>query len=130
MDPQHQGFAQARLWLIRSRLGRVDADLALATFLARVDLRPTDKWDATILEFFLGRRSEDDLFREASDAEPAIESARRTQAAFYAGSVHLLKGDRPRARRMFRTAISNDRRGVSEYLSAAAELRELDRSQR
>ena len=128
LDPQRQGFAQVRQWLIRSRLGRADADLALATFFAQADLRPADKWELTILEFLLGRRTEDDLFKETADPEPAIESARRTQAAFYVGSVRLLKGDRLRARRMFQTAVSGDRRGFSEYFSAVAELKELDRS--
>ena len=129
LDPQHQNLAQARLWLIRTRLHQADADLKLASYLAEAAVKQSDGWELTILEFFAGRRSEDDLFRETVNSEPVVESSRRTQAAFYAGSVRLLKGDRAGARRMFRTAVTSARQGFSEYLSAVAELRELNPKQ-
>lgn len=129
LDPQHQNLAQARLWLIRTRLHQPDADLKLATYLAEPAAKRSDAWELSILEFLVGRRPEDSLFREAMNSEPVVESSRRTQAAFYAGSVRLLRGDRVGARRMFRTAISGGRQGFSEYLSAVAELRELNPKQ-
>ena len=124
LDPRGQALSRARLWLIEARGASSRGRQSLETFLERPDLTVGD-WDRRILEFLLGRRSEEQLFAGTMDSEPLITAGRQVQANFYAGSARLLAGDRDGARRLFQAAVGSDRRSFSEHFSAAAELRQL-----
>ena len=127
LEPQGHALAQARLWLVGSRRGEPNASERLATFLARPGLKLADEWDRSILEFLLGRVSEEAFLRMGEDraADAFVRAGRLTQAHFYVGSVRLLRGDRTGARDHFQAAVAIGRRSFAEYLSAQRDLDEL-----
>jgi lipoprotein NlpI len=129
LDPNDQALAQARVWLVRARLGGSDAaSVDLARFVDGEDARTVDGWEREIVLFLLGRRSERQLFEGVTTEEPWITAGRRTQANFYAGSLRLLHGDRAGAIRFFEVAVAQNRGSFSEHLSALQDLREIQPS--
>jgi lipoprotein NlpI len=80
-------------------------------------------------EFLLGRRSERDLF-QAAEVSPAreVDQAQLCQAAFYAGAVRLLTGDRTGAAEKFRQAVDTGITLATEFHLAKAELSALEPS--
>jgi hypothetical protein len=82
--------AYGMLWhfLARARMGQ-DGTAELSANAARLK---TKDWVYPVIDFYLGRRSLDDM-RAA-----AIRSDQKCKAAFYAGEWHLLRGDKAETR--------------------------------
>jgi tetratricopeptide (TPR) repeat protein len=108
---------KAMLWrfLARGRMGQ-DGASELSASVAR--LRTKD-WPYPVIDFYLGRRSLEDMRAAALDADDKCE------AAFYAGEWRLLRGDKPAAKRELEGAAGTCPKTRVEYVGAVAELKRL-----
>jgi len=107
----------AALWLFiaRARAGE-DGAIELAVNGAR--LRIND-WPALVIDFYLGRRSFDDM--RAAAADPA----QRCEAAFYGGEWLLLRGKLRESKASFQVAARICAKTVKEYRTATSELKRM-----
>jgi tetratricopeptide (TPR) repeat protein len=107
----------AALWLFiaRGRLGE-DGVFELVANAARSRIK---EWPAPVIDFYLGRRSSEDM-RAA-----ARSTAHRCEAEFYAGEWRLLHGDRRGARASLQAAARLCSKVSKEYAAATAELKRL-----
>jgi len=119
-------YPRFRIWLIRARMGESGpATTELQTYLAgRSTGKPKD-WPSKIGRFLTGQLAESDFLAAAKNADVKKEAEQLCQAYFYAGSKHLLAGDKSAARDCFEKSVATDRKDFLEYGSAVAELKFL-----
>jgi tetratricopeptide (TPR) repeat protein len=105
------------LWLFiaRGRLGE-DGTIELAANAAQASIK---NWPAPVIDFYLGRRSLDQM-RDA--AKNPLE---RCEAAFYGGEWNLLRNTAREARTAFRIAMRDCAKSSKEYVTAVAELKRM-----
>jgi lipoprotein NlpI len=119
-------YVRFRIWLIRSRLGQTGA--ATKELKAYLDKRKTangEDWAANIGEFLVGELPESALFKAAESRDKERNPERFCEAWFYAGTKRLIAGDKRTATTYFETCIATGAKDLTEYSSAAAELRFL-----
>jgi tetratricopeptide (TPR) repeat protein len=118
--------AHFRVWLIRARMGDADAGTAelKAYLVARAAKKPED-WSAKIGRFLDGQLTEPEFLDDAKSAQPGTESRQLCDAYFYAGSKHLLAGEKAAAADCFQKSIATNVKNSSQYASAAVELKAL-----
>ena len=107
--------ATLRLFLARSRMGQ-DGASELSAIAARLK---TKDWPYPVIDFYLGRRSLEDMRAAALDPEDKCE------AAFYAGEWWLVRGDKSAAKRELESAARTCTKTWVEYVGAVAELKRL-----
>jgi tetratricopeptide (TPR) repeat protein len=107
----------AMLWLFLAQ-GRAGTDGAaeLSTNVARVTNRD---WPYAVMEFYLGRRSLDEMRAAASKPDEKCE------AAFYAGEWYLLRSKKVEGKNELQTAADTCPKTFMEYSGAVAELMRL-----
>src|SRR6185295_6890097 len=126
-----------RLWLSQARLGQeTAATQELRAHPERRKARSADDWELKVGRFLAGQSSEADLLQAAAAGRKAanvVNSAdgqkkaaqRESQAYFYAGSKRLIQGDEKTATAYFNNCLKLGSRLITEYDSAAAELKFL-----
>jgi lipoprotein NlpI len=109
--------AYATLWgyLARERAGGSGSD----ELTANATRLPSKDWPYPVIDFCLGRRSQDEMLLAAINAE------QRCAAQFYVGEWLLLKGNRTEAVAQFREAEASCKKGFYEYAGTVAELKRL-----
>lgn len=130
MDPDRQGYAQLRLWLIRSQLGqKAAASRDLADFVKTYRGADDSQWVSTIALFLTDQISEPAFMELLRASGPGPDNrVQYPPAYFYAGAKRLLGGDRAGATDWFRQAISlgldDDRHldALNDILSSRAEV--------
>ena len=107
------------LWryLARSRAGG-DGMAELAA--AAVELK-SKAWPYPVVEFYLGKRSAEDMAAAAPGAED------RCEAQFYVGEWRLVRGDRMKAKEALEAAKATCPQSFYEYDGAVAELARIER---
>jgi tetratricopeptide (TPR) repeat protein len=119
-------YARFRIMLIRSRLGEAEAaSTELRTYLSTRPPGKPDDWDCKIGLFLAGQLAESEFLAAAKKGPQKGEEGQLCQSYFYAGSKHLLAGDKATAMDDFQQAIATDERACFEYVSAASELKFL-----
>ncbi len=78
------------------------------------------EWPVPVVEFYLGQRSMDDMFKAAAGSR-----GNECEARFYAGEWHLLRGARAEAISALRSAVEECPKDFTESGAAAAELNRL-----
>jgi len=105
------------LYLARRHSGQ-DAAAELSAHAARVK----DKsWPYPIIDFYLGRRSADEMLSEV--AEPGEQC----EAHFFLGEWQLLRGNKTDAKSAFQAAVDVCPKRFLVYDGAVAELKRLNR---
>ena len=119
-------YAKLRIWLVCARIGqREQASKELALF-----VRGSEKngdWYSKLSGFLLGALPESDLLKAAETRDPLADSHQKCEAYFYAGTVRLIGGDLPGCKELFRKCLETNVKDYSEYVCAAAELKELEK---
>jgi lipoprotein NlpI len=116
-------YIHYRIWLIRSRLGEMDAATKeiLNYFDTRVTGKPDD-WQATIGRFLAGQSSEAVLLKAAESPDRQKSKEQHCEAYFYAGSKQLLSGNKTVAKDYFKECLETGIRTFVEFDSARAEI--------
>ncbi|MGD0816264.1 MAG: hypothetical protein ABSA83_21945 [Verrucomicrobiota bacterium] len=119
-------YARFRLWLIRARLGEVEAaTMELQTYLAGRANGRLD-WASKIGHFLAGQLPEPEFLAAAKNGDQKTTTGQLCEAYFYAASKHLFCGQRPIATDYFQKSIATDKSDYLEYASAVAELKYLN----
>jgi tetratricopeptide (TPR) repeat protein len=107
------------LWryLARARAG-ADGAAELATAAGQLK---TKTWPYPVVEFYLGKRSAEDMAAAATGAEE------RCEAEFYLGEWRLVRGDRAKAKAALEAAKATCPASFYEYDGAVAELARIER---
>jgi len=119
-------YGHFRLWLIRARLGEEEpATKELLTYLDNRKTGKPDDWQSQIARFLIGQLAEPAFFKATENANKYIERGQLCEAWFYAGTKHLIDGDKATAAEYFNKCLATGRPDFYEYQSAAAELKLL-----
>jgi len=110
----------AAIWLYLSRAkGGADGRDELKTNAAVLDL---SKWPGPVIQLYLGQsRPEDTLHAAGSDSDQNCEYS------FYVGEYRALRGERPEALALFRSARDGCPKDFVEYVPALTELNNLEK---
>jgi lipoprotein NlpI len=101
-------------------LGRMGQDGAAELSANATRLRTKD-WPYAVIDFYLGKRSLDEMHAAAGNANDKCESA------FYAGEWQLLRGNKADAKASLQIAADTCPRTFVEYHGAISELKRLSR---
>jgi tetratricopeptide (TPR) repeat protein len=124
-----QDYSHCYVWIIRTRLGEKEfATKELQTFLDN-RIGSQEDWPAKVAKFLLGRTPESDFLQTAAHSEKPIEKGQICEAYFYAGAKRLAEGDKPAARSYFNKSVATGCTNDTEFDSAMAELKLLDRTE-
>jgi tetratricopeptide (TPR) repeat protein len=116
-----------RVWLVRVRLGEVEpATVELQQYLAGRTTGKPDDWVCKLGRFLTGQLPEPEFLASAKNPNQTTEAVQLCLAYFYAGSKHLIAGDKATATDYFQQSIATDQKDALEYISAVAELKFLD----
>ena len=107
----------AMLWRYLA-LGHMRQDGA-AELSSKATRLTTKDWPYAVIDFYLGRRSLDEMRTAASNANDNCESA------FYAGEWQLLRGNKAGAKESLQIAADTCPKTFVEYDGAISELRRL-----
>ncbi|GLH79021.1 hypothetical protein SSBR45G_39300 [Bradyrhizobium sp. SSBR45G] len=118
MDPQN---AEAALWLDLARR-RAGLPSDLADRAKRLDMR---KWPAPIVRLFLGQETTEAVLAAANRDDPAMRTARRCEASFFAGELMLEQSRETDAMRLIDRALAECSWTSPERSVAEAEARVL-----
>jgi len=125
-DVKHDNYDLLRIWLISSRLGERDkATAVLEAHLKNYSSAKISDWYKSICVFLLGRSSVEALIRAADDPDPKKATEQSCEAYFFAGSTHIIDGDRDEALRLLRQCIATNVTDFTEHASAKAEVESI-----
>jgi tetratricopeptide (TPR) repeat protein len=113
--------AYAMLWrfLARRRLGE-DAVGELAMYAGRLKAKAAIEWPYAVVEFYLSRRTVEELRDIATTPEQKCE------AEFYIGEQHVLDGKRDYAKASLQAAAETCPKTFIEHAGAIAEIKRLE----
>lgn len=124
LNPE-DAFAPVWLYLVSARSGDPDASLLTGP----LEKGKTGPWADKVYGLFLDTLSPQ-AFEESvlknEDREQYDLDERLSEAHFYIGQYHLIRGDKDKARRAFLKATDTGPLGIYEYLAASAELSALE----
>lgn len=106
------------LYLARAKSG-TDGKDELKSNAAAVDL---SKWPASVIELYLGQNTPEDVLHAAGS-----DSGQRCEYSFYVREYRALRGERPEALALFRSASSGGPKDFIEYVPALTEVRDLEK---
>jgi tetratricopeptide (TPR) repeat protein len=115
----HQPEPYPVLWRYLAR-ARAGGDGAAELAAAAGELK-SKAWPYPVVEFYLGKRSAEDMAAAAPGAED------RCEAQFYVGEWRLARGDRVKAKEALEAAKATCPQSFYEYDGAVAELGRLER---
>src|ERR1022692_1591202 len=117
LDPKDP-YRAMWLYLARAKAG-TDGKAELKTNASGLDL---SKWPGPVIQLYLGQSTpEDVLHATGSDGDQKCEYS------FYAGEYRALRGERPEALALFRTASEGCPKDFIEYVPAVIELNNLEK---
>ncbi len=114
-DLRDDGYSMLWRFLARARAGQ-DGSGELAANAARLK---TKEWVYPVIDFYLGRRSLEEM--RAS----AVKPEQKCEAAFYVGEWHLLHGNMPAAMTELKEAAATCPKNFAEHTAAVAELKRI-----
>jgi lipoprotein NlpI len=121
-------YSYFQIWLVRTKSGeRENATAELQAYLDNREPQKGREWPLKIGLFLAGRMTEDDLLKAADDANKRTDVNQHCEAFFYAGSKRLIDGDRIAARDYFKKCLATNVRDYTEFSSAEAELKFLEK---
>jgi lipoprotein NlpI len=113
-------YAHYWLWLIRARAGETEAATReLKDFTQNHRKAIFRDWSLKVGQFLSGELDETDFISFASNSK---NNGQICEAWFYAGSKHLIVGDKTAAIACFEKCLTTNQRDYAEYPAAAAEL--------
>jgi lipoprotein NlpI len=126
LDP-HDVYNHIRISLVLARMGH-NVQAANELNLAAGQMTHDDalSWKYSVLSFLRGHLSEASFLAKAKSEDSVGTADRKCEAYFYAGTVRLLHGDKPTARKYFSQSVGTGRLNESECVSSRAELKALD----
>jgi lipoprotein NlpI len=126
-DAKIQDYSHFYIWLIRARLGEQDsATKELQTYLDNRKTGTSDEWPPNVARLLTGQLTEPDFFKAAENSDQQTDKRQHCEAYFYAGSKRLIEGDKTAATDYFDKCLATGCKNLSEYNSAAAELKSLE----
>ena len=117
MDPKDP-YGAMWLYLARAKAG-TDGKSELKTNTAALDL---SKWPGPVIQLYLDQSTPEDVLRAAGN-----DGDQRCEYSFYVGEYRALRGERPEALALFRTASDGCPKDFIEYVPAVIELNYLDK---
>jgi len=108
------------LYLSRAKAG-TDGKDELKTNTAGLNL---SKWPGPVIQLYLGQSTPEDALRAAGS-----DSDQRCEYSFYVGEYRALRGERPEARTLFRSARDGCPKDFIECIPALTELKDLETQQ-
>jgi lipoprotein NlpI len=116
----HQTDLYSAIWLYLSRAkGGTDGKEELKTNTASLNL---SKWPGPVIQLYLGQTTPEDALRAAgSDSDQTCEYS------FYVGEYRALRGERPEALALFRSARDGCPKDFIEYVPTLIELQHLEK---
>jgi len=117
LDPKDP-YAAIWLYLGRAKAG-TDGKSELKANTAALDL---SKWPGPVIQLHLGQSTPEDVLRAAGS-----DSGQRCEYSFYVGEYLALRGKRPEALALFRSASDGCPKDFIEYVPALIELNNLDK---
>lgn len=82
-----------------------------------------NEWPVPLLDFFLGRITQAELYAAAENEAPKLRRQQLCEANFYSGMKRLITGNKEEAEGFFRSAADRCPKNVVEWLEANAELK-------
>lgn len=111
-------YAAMWLYLSRAKAG-TNGKAELKTNAAGLDL---SKWPGPVLQLYLGQVTPEDVLRAAGS-----DSDQKCEYDFYVGEYRVLRGERPEALALFRSARDGCTKDFIEYLPALIELKDIEK---
>ena len=81
-----------------------------------------NEWPGPVVSMFLGRMEPKQVLAQANDRNANKQRKQRTEATFYVGQYHLLRGSRGKAKALFQSTLELGVKDFVEYIGARAEL--------
>ncbi len=130
LPSDYSDYSAFRVWLIRARSGdSAGATRELQRHMRSHRVGNAAPWSLAIASFLSGQMSEQEFFAAAVSPLKQKDSEQHCEAWFYAGSKHLFVGDSVTAKAYFEKCRATNVRLFTEYDSAAAELKFLEREE-
>lgn len=108
------------IWLYLSRVkAGADGKDELKTNIAGLDL---SEWPGPLIQLYLGQNTPDDAFQAADG-----DSDQKCEYSFYVGEYRALRGERPEAITLFRSASDACPKDFIEYIPSLIELKDLEK---
>ena len=108
------------MWLYLSRArGGTDGKAELKTNTTGLDL---SKWPGPVIALYLGQSTPEDVLHAAGS-----DSGQKCEYSFYAGEYRALRGERPEALALFRSARDGCPKDFIEQVPAVIELNDLEK---
>jgi tetratricopeptide (TPR) repeat protein len=115
-----------RIWLVQARLDEKEtATRDLQKYLQSRQNEQLDNWQGKIGSFLTGDLIEGVFLKSAKNADEKAAASQMCQAYFYAGTKHLIEGDKKTAVAQFKKCLATNKIDFGEFWSAAAELKIL-----
>ena len=116
----HQTDLYSAIWLYLSRAkGGTNGKDELKTNTAGFDL---SKWPGPVIQLYLGQSTSEDALRAAGS-----DSDQKCEYSFYVGEYRALRGERPEALALFRSARDGCPKDFIEYVPTLIELQHLEK---
>ena len=117
LDPTDP-YSMMWLYLSRAKSGGNGKD-ELKTNAAGLDL---SKWPGPVIQLYLGQNTPEEVLRAAGS-----DSDQKCEYSFYVGEYRALRGERPEAIALFRSAHDGCPKDFVEYVPALIELNNLEK---
>jgi lipoprotein NlpI len=117
LDPKDP-YSVVWLYLARAK-GGTDGKDELKTNAAALNL---STWPGPVIQLYLGQNTPEDVLHAAGS-----DSGQRCEYSFYVGEYRALRGERPEALALFRTASDGCPKDFIEYVPALTEVRDLEK---
>lgn len=117
LDPKDP-YRAMWLYLARAKAG-TDGKAELKTNTAALDL---SKWPGPVIQLYLGQGTPEDVSRAAGS-----DNDQKCEYSFYVGEYRVLRGERPEALALFRSASNGCPKDFVEYVPAATEVKDLEK---
>jgi tetratricopeptide (TPR) repeat protein len=115
-----------RIWLAQAQLGENEkATRDLKNYLQNRQNGKLDDWPAKIGGFLAGELNEAAFFRAAKNTNANAMKSQMCQAYFYAGTKHLIDGDKRTSASCFKKCLATDQMDSADFWSASNELKFL-----
>src|SRR5271157_2720966 len=111
-------YAVMWLYLSRAKAG-TDGKDELKTNAAALNL---SNWPGPVIQLYLGQSTPENVSRAAGS-----KSDQKCEYSFYVGEYRALRGERPEARALFRSASDACPKDFVEYIPSLIELKELEK---
>lgn len=116
-------FPAIWLYLSEARAGGGGQD-DLGRAAENLDLK---EWPGPVVSMFLRQADPKQVLAKANDTDAKKQREQRTEAYFYVGQYHLLRGLRGKAKELFKSTLELGVKDFNEYTGAQAELGRMEK---